>query len=213
MDEFIIDDQTKLWKYISIINEKIKISDVLRDWGLRLHKTSGQFEWKVNCPLPNHKGKGENGQERTPSFCVTQDNRYFCFGCNGYGSVVDLISLVQGIPQIEVIRKLAIKIGLIDEDGKWNDEMLISLPEKTFTPIDPEKVVDPYVLKVNVSLYNYIKKFVNTAEFEKELKWVEKIGKTFDEHLNYIGHEDWEYAKDLHDKILFSIKNRKKRKI
>ena len=194
MDEFIIDDQAKLWKYL----------------GLELKETSGQFEWKLRCPLPMHHGNGQDGRERTPSFCVTKDNRYYCFGCGGFGSVVDLISLVQGIPQIEVMRSLAIKIGLIDKNGKWDEEMLQSMPEKSFTPIDPEKTIDPWIQRSNMELYNYIKNFVGTPEFEKEFLWFEKVGAKIDELLEHTGHKDWEYAKELYEKLKSSIEKRRK---
>lgn len=211
MDKFVVDDYEKIWKCLDIVNEHVKIEDVLQKWGIYFKETFGKFKWKAKCPLPDHCGKGFDGAERTPSFCVSFDNRFYCFGCGKYGSVVDLVSLVQGIPTIEVIKSFAKNIGLIDNLGNWNNDILERIPDKKLIKFDPNKTVDPYVLKISVLIRDHIQEFWETEYFEKEFKWIERIAAKVDELLKNIGHEDWEYVKKMYDEINASIRKRRKK--
>ena len=207
MDDFSIDHE-KLWKCLDIVNQRINMEDVLRNWGLQLRKTSGQFAWKTQCPLPNHIGKGSNGRERTPSFCISNDNRFYCFGCNSFGGIVDLVSLVQGVPKIEVIKSLAIELGIIDKTGKWDENILSSIPKKTISVFDPEKTVEPYILRTSAALRDHVVSFEG-KRYEEEFNWSERVGKKIDELLENIGYEDWEQVKNIYNSIISSIQKRR----
>ena len=56
----------------------------------------------------------------------------------------------------------------------------------------------------------HIQKFVGAEDFEKELRWTEKVGRQLDKYLDQIGHEDWEDAIKLRDKLTRKIKSRAK---
>lgn len=46
-------------------------------------------------------------QEKTPSFCIdTNKNRYTCYGCNAYGSVIDFVMKTQSIGFIPAVKYL-----------------------------------------------------------------------------------------------------------
>jgi len=211
MDWFLKDDPDMLWRCIDIVNRSVPIVDILRGWGIGLQKSSGKFEWKAKCPLPSHVGKGTGGQERTPSFCVSSDNRFYCFGCSGFGGPADLVSSVQGIPMTEAIRALAVRAGILDGDGNWNEDVLASVPEKARHRCDPEQTVEPHILRASAALRDHVRSFAGTCSFDGEFGWAELMGEKMDELIDHIGHEDWEYAKNMCDKVLESIRRRKER--
>lgn len=49
------------------------------------------------CPL--HK-------ERTPSFVVYPDNRFYCFGCNEGGDSIDLVQKLHGLDFVDAVKQL-----------------------------------------------------------------------------------------------------------
>jgi len=202
-------DPSKIWRCLSVVNDSVDMAEVLREWGFELRETSSEsFKYKTRCPLPCHTGKGPMGRERTPSFCISAVNRFYCFGCGRFGGVVDLISLVRGIPPIEVLSNLAKRIGILDKDGNWDEERLKTLPEVEEQFHDPMKTVDPYVIRANAALRDHVRSYLNSPKFEKELIWLERAGTKIDELLENIGYEDWQYAKSIYEQILTSIKQR-----
>lgn len=53
---------------------------------------------KIKCPLH---------EERTPSFQIYErDNRWYCFGCNEGGDVIDLVQKLQNITFVEAVKNL-----------------------------------------------------------------------------------------------------------
>lgn len=203
------DDPAKIWRCLSAVNENVSMAETLREWGLELKETSSEsFLFKTRCPLPGHVGRGPGGRERTPSFCVSSVNRFYCFGCGRFGGIVDLISLVHGIPPMDVLRDLAKRIGLLDEDGNWDEERLRSLPERKEQLHDPMRTVDPYVMRANAALRDHVRSFLDSPGFDREFKWLERMGAKIDELLENIGYEDWEYAKAICDQVLTSIARR-----
>lgn len=55
-------------------------------------------EWKACCPLHD---------DRTPSFTIYEGGqRFFCFGCQAGGDVVDFVSAYRGVPIGEAARSL-----------------------------------------------------------------------------------------------------------
>lgn len=71
----------ELWELKDLILERLDFVDVLLDYGIEVSDEShNSLKYKSSCPLPNHYGKGENGEDRTPSFCISK-NKFYCFGC------------------------------------------------------------------------------------------------------------------------------------
>lgn len=204
-----LDNSIDIWKFKDIITSNIPIVDLMKEYGIKLEpRATGQFSHRTFCPF--HRGK--NGRiERTPSMFVSeQTNSFCCFGCGHGGSVIDFVQLMDGSPPMVALTKLAKQIGLIDKDGKW-DELKISafggVPE-----IEPVKSIEPFLFEISSILRNYIKLFINTPKFNEEFRWMEKVAERVDEFLSNIGHEDWEYAKDIYENVQRSVKNRMRKK-
>lgn len=203
-------DSNDIWKLRDIVLSKISIIDVAKEYGFPLEeKSSGTFSHRTYCPF--HSGK-DGGRERTPSmFFSKETNSFSCFGCSKSGSLIDFIIYLDGCPAVIALEKLAKKIGIIDKDGNW-DELQIKNSNHLISHFDATKTIEPYVFDISFYLCNYIHKFKNTEDFEKELKWMEKISKKADQYLQDIGFEDWEYAEELNKKIKTAVDDRLKKK-
>lgn len=209
--EFLKHDPRRIWKCRDAVLSSISLIDVLREYGVEVMETSsGNFSHKARCPLPLHRGRGDGGQERTPSFYIsTRSNDFYCFGCSSFGNAIDLISLIEGIPSHMALEKLAARAGLLDEDGEWDEDMIETLSlEKE--PYDPLKTIDPYVMDTSVALRRHLTAFAGTGRFDRELTWVEEMGRRIDTFVESIGHEDWEQARDMRDKVIERISRRRK---
>ena len=58
------------------------------------------------CPYPDH-------EDKSPSFYIYPEGRYFCYGCGRHGDVVDLWSVMKGVrPGIEAASDLARECGI-----------------------------------------------------------------------------------------------------
>jgi hypothetical protein len=205
--EFLEQDPNKSWKFKSVVNSKVSLIGLMKKYGLELEErhTGENFTHRTYCPF--HKGKN-GGRERTPSMFISQKtNSFFCFACGVSGDPIHFVSLMDGTPPLIALQKLAKDIGLIKKDGKWDELQLNALNEIDYS-FDPLKTIEPYILETSTIIREYIKKFVGLENFEKELKWVERIGKQLDIYLNRIGYEDWEDAVKIRDKLSKKIKSR-----
>lgn len=90
---------------ISDICRQIRISDYLAARGVVLHRAGSRI--KCCCPLHN---------ERTPSFYITVKpdgtEQFKCFGCEKWGSIIGLMSEMEGKDRGHVIRNLALRLNL-----------------------------------------------------------------------------------------------------
>lgn len=207
--EFLEQDPNKAWKFKNIVNSKVSIIDLMHKYNLKLEeKQTGQdFTHRTYCPF--HKGKN-GGRERTPSMFVSEKtNSFFCFGCGCSGGPIHFVSLMDGTPPLIALQKLAKDIGLIKKNGQWDELQLNALSDMEYV-FDSSKNIEPYILEMSTIIRSYIKEFVGTDDFEKELKWIEKVGRQLDRYLNQIGHEDWEDAIKIRDKLSKKIKSRVK---
>jgi len=207
---FLGEDPNRAWRFRNAIISKMPIVELMRKYGLRLEpKITGQeFTHRSHCPF--HRGKGTDGKERTPSLFISdRTNSFFCFACNTSGTVIDFVSLIDGTPPLVALQKLGKEIGLIDKDGKW-DELQLDALEEFIPSFDLSKTIEPYLFDISAVMRNHITRFAGSKNFKKELKWIEKVGAKVDEFLSNVGHEDWEYAKDLSEKVMKSINNRGK---
>lgn len=204
------EDPSRLWRCLEAIEERIPIKEILDEWGVETRPASGAFEWKMRCPLPTHVGKGRGGRERTASFYVSSKNRFYCFGCNHFGGIVELVSRVRGIPHLETLRLLARRAGLLDDEGRLDESVLSELPSREEAAFDESRTAEPHIRRANAALRDHARSFLGTPAFEAEFAWLEKMGARIDELVASIGHEDWEYAQKLCDKVLESIELRGK---
>jgi hypothetical protein len=53
----------------------------------------------LQCPLPGH-------DDENASFAVFADDRFYCFGCQRYGDVLDFVALRDGLTVAEALRLL-----------------------------------------------------------------------------------------------------------
>jgi len=201
------EDPARLWRCLEAIKERISIKEILDEWGIETRPTSGAFDYKARCPFPGHTGKGPGGRERTPSFCVSRDT-FHCFGCGEHGDIVSLVSRVQGIYRQETLRLLARRAGILDDEGRLDESVLSELPDRV-PRYDESQTAEPYIRRANAALRDHAKGFLGTTDFEAEFAWMEKMGARLDELVASIGHEDWEHAQALCEKVLDSIERRK----
>ena len=69
-------------KCCEAIREAVPIEEVARRY-TELEPFGGQAWFTGRCPLPDH-------EDKTPSFYIYPPGRYWCYGCNRGGDVVDL---------------------------------------------------------------------------------------------------------------------------
>lgn len=193
---------TELWKLKDAVVSRVNLAEIMSDYGIILEpRQTGQFTHRAICPF--HRGKG-GGKERTPSL-YADANHFFCFGCSRHGTVIELISQMEGMPATEVLRMLAAKAGLLKENGEIEEFVLSELPEGELEPI---KTIDPILVEIGALLRNYTKRFVGSEPFEREFAWTEKVAAKVDELLLNVGFEDWEYVQDICDKVKTTVRNR-----
>jgi len=202
-----LDDPNDLWKLKSVVLSKINLAEIMAEYGIILEpKQTGKFTHRTSCPF--HRGRG-GGKERTPSFYIDSGGSFFCFGCSISGNAINFISQVEGMPLTAALQKLAKKAGLLDENGKVEGFLVDELP---YVDAEPIKTIDPLLVEIGSVLRNYIKRFIGSEPFESEFEWVEKVGARVDEFLLDVGFEDWEYVKDICDKVKLTVKNRIRKK-
>lgn len=203
---FLDQNPNNIWKLKDVVNSNTSLVDLMKKYGLSLEeRQTGNFSHRLYCPF--HKGK-DGGRERTPSmFVSSKDNTFFCFGCGSVGRPVDFVTLMEGTPALIAIQKLAKDLGLIKKDGKWDELKIGSLVDLKYTTA-PIKTIDPFILEMSALIRNYIMKYIDTDDFEKELRWIEKICRKLDIYLDRIGYEDWEDAQKLCKSLSKKIKDR-----
>lgn len=84
-------------RYWEEINDRLRMSEVIRSCGLDIHR--GDF---VCCPFHN---------EKTPSMKI-YDKSYYCFGCHAHGRAIDFIQKYYGLEFKDACRRLNIEFRL-----------------------------------------------------------------------------------------------------
>jgi len=205
--EFLDDSPSDLWKLKNAVLSKINLVEVMTEYGIMLEpKQTGRFTHRTACPF--HRGKG-GGRERTPSFYIDSGGSFFCFGCSMSGNAINFVSQIEGMPLTAALQKLAMKAGLIDENGRIDSLLADELPCMDTEPI---KTIDPLLVEIGAVLRSYVKRFIGSESFEREFEWAEKVGAKVDEFLLDVGFEDWEYVKDICDKVKSTVKSRIRKK-
>lgn len=67
--------------------------DIVHSAGLDVRRKGSR--WWMYCPLHS---------EKTPSFCIFPDDRWYCFGCHAYGDAADLYAALYGTSLGEALR-------------------------------------------------------------------------------------------------------------
>lgn len=204
--EWVDEAPSEYWKYKHYIISNVRLVDLAKEVGLQLTDTfGGQFSHKTICPF--HQGKGARGKERTASFYISDaTNSFYCFGCGEGSNVIDFLSKIEGSPPSITIKKLAMRIGLIDNCGKWDELKIKNIENIAF---EPRETIEPYLFEISSNIRLYIKSKLEKPDFEKEFRWAEKVAAKVDNLILQIDIDDCEYVKDLVKKVNLAINKRK----
>ena len=91
-----IDAQTRIKDTIGRANSA-NLLDLFKSYDIPI---DGYVSKKCNCPLPGHS-------DNSPSFYYNSDNlTFFCYGCHRGGRAVRLVSLMDGISDLEAAERI-----------------------------------------------------------------------------------------------------------
>ena len=76
--------------------KKYPLEELCRHYGVVLRRTGRLLQ---GC-CPFH-------EDRTPSFVVYPDNRWYCFACNEGGDTIEFLRQMEGLSFVEAVRRLA----------------------------------------------------------------------------------------------------------
>lgn len=190
-----------IWEIDGIIDtilDKTCILDILDTWGVKYSVCrTGDFTHKSKCPLELHAF----GDERTASFFVSEEtNKFYCFGCNSGGNIINLIELYLGKPFYEAAKWLLkfSEISLDDIDS-------ISKAEKR----NPEEMVLTHVYRSGILVRDHLHSVRGSNNYEKWCKWADKRFNKLDEFLYKLSDDDWKIAKAYYEKIDKFLTSRK----
>ena len=111
---------------IQALKETIPIADILERYTEVFY--SNRDQWKFRCNL--------HGEDRTPSGVIcNNEKRWYCYGCNVGGDIIDALQIYGRMDIREAIRELCSIAGLepqlIPQKPKENQE-----PQEDSIPID-----------------------------------------------------------------------------
>jgi hypothetical protein len=134
----------------------IPITNIFKHYGLKLN----EFNRKICCPLPSHKG----GKERSASFTYyPESNTFICFGCNAKSFACDLIHYMDGISREKAARQILAMFGdEVLEDADYDD-----VPER---------------LEMMLELSTSVRDFRNTYSDQKSEEFIETLCEIYDDH-------------------------------
>lgn len=186
--------------FLKILVDKVNILDILNELGIGFSPSqTGDFSHKLKCPLPGHTVDGR--KENTASFYVSESqSKFYCFGCNSQGTVIDFISLYSGKPFYESVKWLASYSGLTSDSI---DISKIKLKEK----VEPEKTIMFHVYNTGNLIRDYVEKTNGKEEYNKWCKWADKRFLKLDEFLDSLDNDDWEIAKKYYERVLQHLKS------
>lgn len=176
---------------------KIKILDLLDLYSIDYTRvSSGTFSHRSICPLPIHN----NGQERTPSFYVSEEtNSFRCFGCNNGSNIIDFVRLYKNI-------NYGIALEELCKIAKLNSSKLLLDPIIHIERRKPENTIEYYVIKAGNQLRAFLKSQINTKEYYDLNLWADNIFIKLDKMLDNWPDEQWEKAEKVYNKIAKKIK-------
>lgn len=183
----------------ALLYDSISFADIVSKYSSRVEESNSScFTHKCTCPNPQHK----NGNERTPSFHFSEkDKGFVCFGCGIQGEMFDFLSIMEGSPWHHIVRKFlqqeSIDLSTIDLD---------SLKNRTVQDYDYLYNVN---LHLSVELRNYLESIKNSALYEKECEWVDRMFRRIDDRLGKLSEKDFQQAHSFESQILYEIDRRK----
>jgi len=179
---------------LDVVLDKVNILDILDKWGIEYSTCrTGEFTHRSKCPFPLHAF----GDERTASFFISEDQgKFYCFGCNSGGNAIDLVRLYAGKPFYEAAKWLAKMAGISGS----SDEELESIGSSRRR--DPEHKVITHVSRTGRAIRNFLCTIKGKNEYEEWCAWADKRFMRLDKYLDQLSDDDWEKAKNYHDKVI-----------
>lgn len=190
-------DKSEPWieieEFSQIIIDKINIIDILDKYGIEYTKAcSGNFNYKLRCPLPVHL----DGNERTPSMYVSDKNNDFhCYGCNSGGTVISFMMMYHGEPYLKSMERLATYAGITE----GNIDLSAIKPREK---VNPEHTIAIHVYRSGLAIREYLKKLSNSDEYKDNVVWAGRQFDRLDRYLIDFDDEKWEEVKKYHDKVI-----------
>lgn len=171
--------------YPKIVLDKVSFLDILDDMGLEYWSSpAGDFTHKMRCPLPVHNFGGE----RTPSFFLDdKSNKFYCFGCNSRGNLIDF---VRDIGSKTFDQSLGYLSGFLELEGV-DLEKFNNLPKRHKTP---EEKTETHVFRASVIIRDYLKSKRKSPGYIRKCRWADKQFRRLDSFLD-IGDDACEEAK------------------
>jgi hypothetical protein len=189
-------------EFAKIIVDKVHFLDILDQYKIEYSPCiSGEFTHRMKCPLPAHG----DGSERTASCFISQEqNKFYCFGCNSGGNIIDFVRLYTGKPFYEAAKYLALYAKITSENA---EEDLKNTPKRERR--DPDKTIARHVFKSGVEIRDFLYSIKGKNEYDKWCKWADKRFLKLDMFMNNLTDDDWEVVKVYYDKIANHIKKSK----
>lgn len=146
---------------------QLSFEGLLEKLGITVHAClHANFTHRVACPF--HKG----GQERTPSFYLSEENKdFYCFSCSARGDLFDFMQRIYGIPWFFIVRDMLKKQGVFS----------VELGEQSAPP--DRELIFKSDLELSRHIRKYLEKFTDTAEYEAEKAWAESLFFRMDERF------------------------------
>ena len=161
------------------IREAVPIEEVARRY-TKLERFGGKAWFTGRCALPDH-------EDRTPSFYVYPPGRFWCYGCNRGGDVVDLEYICGDYGELwEAMVSLAVEYGVEfpQRPQRWHEaqERRVTYLDWAYEVIGEE--LSRRVFKVTV--LPFIDAIIDQREREQALerawdRWQRKSWKTIAE--------------------------------
>jgi DNA primase len=91
---------------VELIKDRIDLAELVRE---RVRLTRSGRHWKGRCPFHD---------DRSPSFFVFDDQRYFCFGCKAKGNAFDWVMQTEHVAFVDALKMLADIAGVTLTGGR-----------------------------------------------------------------------------------------------
>ena len=181
--------------------EKVAILELLDSFKLEYTPcSSGDFTHKMKCPFPIHA----DGQERTASCYVSETtNKFYCFGCNNGGSVIDFVKLYLGKPFGETLKWLGDFAGITSSDVSKE-----TVPKEKK---DPEKTISVWVMRAGLEIRKHLENQKGKAKYNKWCEWSDRQFEKLDSFMN-LSDKEWETAKQYYDRLMIFLDTRCQKK-
>lgn len=193
LDNDIWTDEEQPWLendgFVQTIIDKVAFFDILDKYGLEYQKTGARnSSCKLRCPFPSHM----NGEERTPSLHISNENLFKCFGCNAGGTIIEFVMHLRGMPRFKAIEEIARISGLTKCD----------VPED-YIPVyrNPDHTVLPYIYKAGIIIREYLKSIKDEKEYYKWEKRSKKWFKRLDYYMLELEDDQWETVYKYYEEI------------